>query len=178
MLNKILGRLSVPKRCFSISPDASGDLPIRESVHCLIDRAAMFTRIPVSFILGLKNCSHVLQLTLPIKLDNNKVSTYTAYRAHHSIHALPLKGGIRYAPGMELHDVEGIASLMTLKMASVDIPYGGSHGGISVDSNKLSERELERLTRAYTKELVKSGFMGPSIDVPGPDIGTDSKIMA
>ncbi|CAG9334334.1 unnamed protein product [Blepharisma stoltei] len=177
MLKRLVGRTSLISK-FSFSTNESTDISVRDSIHRLIDRASMYTRIPGSFIDGLKKCSHVLELSIPLKKDNGQLAVFEAYRAHHSIHALPLKGGIRFAPNMRLADIEGVAALMTLKMACADIPYGGAHGGISVDPSSLSVLEQERLARAYAKELIKSGFMGPSIDVPGPDIGTDGRTMA
>ena len=146
-------------------------------VH-LIDRAATFTRTPTSFIEGLKNCTHVLELTLPIKRDDGSLDYFLAYRAHHSNHTLPMSGGIRFVPNMKLEDVEALSGLMTMKLACVDIPFGGANGGISVNPADLSEKELERLTRRYAHELFKASFMGPGLDIIGPGLGTDQKIMA
>ena len=143
-----------------------------------IERAATYTRTPSSFIEGLKTCSHVLELTLPIKRDDGSLDFFVAYRAHHSNHTSPMSGGIRYAPNMQLEDVEALAGLATMKLACVDIPFGGANGGISVDPKDLSDKELERLTRRYAHELYKASFMGPGLDVLGPDMGTNSKIMA
>ncbi|CAG9327162.1 unnamed protein product [Blepharisma stoltei] len=147
------------------------------TVHGLIDRSSLFTRIPKEFLNALKRSSHTIELTLPIKLDNGSIECFQAFRAHHSAHTYPLKGGVRYAPDMKIQDVEALSVLMTMKMACADIPYGGAHGGISVDPQYLSEAELERLTRKYARELKEFGFLGTSIDVLGPDIGTDSRVM-
>ncbi|OMJ93035.1 hypothetical protein SteCoe_4118 [Stentor coeruleus] len=144
----------------------------------LIDRAATYTRTPASFIESMKNCTHVLELTIPIKRDDGTLDFFNGYRAHHSNHTLPMKGGTRYVPNMTVEDVEALSGLTTMKLACVDIPFGGASGGISVDPTQLSEKELERLTRRYAHELFKASFMGPGLDVLGPDVGTNSKIMA
>lgn len=178
MLKSVATKNLLAKRSTLGRSEVLKDLSMRDTVHRLLDRCSSYTRIPSSFVEGLKKCSHVLEMTIPIKRDDGSIDIFEAYRAHHSIHALPLKGGIRFSPGMKLEDVEAVAALMTLKMAVVDIPYGGAHGGVSVDPTKLSQSELEQLTRQYAKELTKAGFMGPSVDVAGPDIGTDSTTMA
>lgn len=144
----------------------------------LIDRSAAYTRIPMSFVEGLKNCSHVLEMKIPLRRDDGSLDYFKAWRAHHSVHTLPLKGGIRYYPIMDIHEVEALAALMTLKNACVDIPYGGAHGGIQVNPADLSLSELERLTKRYAHEIDTAGFLSPAIDVPGPDIGTDERVMA
>jgi glutamate dehydrogenase (NAD(P)+) len=97
----------------------------------------------------------------------------TCYRAQHSHHRLPVKGGTRYAPEVDLSEVEALASLMTFKLAVHDIPFGGAKGGIRMDPSHYSDAELERITRRYTLELAKKGFMGAQIDVLGPDMGTN-----
>ena len=144
----------------------------------MMERAATYTRTPMSFIEGLKNCAHVVELTLPIKRDDGSLDFFVAYRAHHSIHTMPMAGGTRFVPNMKLDDVEALAGLQTIKLACADIPFGGAHGGISVNPQDLSVKELERLTRRYAHELFKANFMGPGLDVLGPDMGTNSQVMA
>ena len=143
-----------------------------------MERAATYTRTPSSFVEGLKNCAHVLELTIPIKRDDGTLDFFIGYRAHHSNHTLPMSGGIRYTPNMVLEDVETLAGLATFKLACLDIPFGGAHGGISVNPKDLSDKELERLTRRYAHELYKASFMGPGLDILGPDMGTNPTIMA
>eukprot|EP01017_Pseudomicrothorax_dubius_P044257 TRINITY_DN745_c0_g1_i2.p1 TRINITY_DN745_c0_g1~~TRINITY_DN745_c0_g1_i2.p1 ORF type:complete len:462 (-),score=152.28 TRINITY_DN745_c0_g1_i2:179-1537(-) len=125
-----------------------------------------------------KMCDVSIKFNLPIVRDSGAIEYVTAFRAQHKHHRLPVKGGTRYAPNMDLEETEALASLMTFKCAVVGIPYGGAKGGIQIDPKKYSRKELEMLTRRYTHELWRKTFIGPAIDVPGPDMGTGSREMA
>lgn len=117
-----------------------------------------------------------LTVTFPVKMDDGQIETFVGYRVHHNITRGPAKGGIRYHPSVTIDDVRAFSMLMTWKCATVNIPYGGAKGAVVVDPRKLSMGELERLTRRYTSEI--SVLISPERDIPAPDIGTNSQIMA
>ncbi|HJX82782.1 MAG TPA: Glu/Leu/Phe/Val dehydrogenase [Candidatus Angelobacter sp.] len=113
---------------------------------------------------------------IPVAMDDGHIEVFTGFRVQHSIARGPAKGGVRYAPDVSLDEVRALASWMTWKCAVVNIPFGGAKGGIIVDPKKLSNSELEKLTRRYTAELIE--FLGPEKDVPAPDLGTNEQTMA
>jgi glutamate dehydrogenase (NAD(P)+) len=124
----------------------------------------------------LQNPNKEITVYIPVKMDDGRLEVFTGYRVQHSLVRGPGKGGIRYAPDVTIDEVRALASWMTWKCAVVDIPFGGAKGGIICDPNKMSQRELEALTRRYTAEL--SDYIGPERDVPAPDVNTNAQIMA
>ncbi len=112
----------------------------------------------------------------PITMDDGRIEVFTGYRVQHSVARGPAKGGIRYAPDVSLDEVRALASWMTWKCAIVNIPFGGAKGGVICDPRKMSQMELERLTRRYTSEIIE--FIGPEKDVPAPDVNTNEQTMA
>ncbi len=117
-----------------------------------------------------------LMVSVPIRMDNGNVEVFHGYRVHHDNTLGPSKGGVRYHPEVNLGEVSALAMWMTWKCALMGLPFGGAKGGISVDPSALSRNELQRLTRRYTAEIIQ--FIGPEIDVPAPDVGTNEQIMA
>src|SRR5438552_15543001 len=117
-----------------------------------------------------------LTVHIPVQMDDGRLEVFTGFRVQHSMARGPAKGGIRYAPDVNLDEVRALASWMTWKCAVVNIPFGGAKGGVICDPKKLSLAELERITRRYTAELME--FIGPENDVPAPDMGTDEQVMA
>jgi len=113
---------------------------------------------------------------IPVLMDDGHMEVFTGYRVQHSIARGPAKGGVRYSPDVSLDEVRALASWMTWKCAVVNIPFGGAKGGIICDPKKMSQTELERMTRRYTAELIE--FIGPEKDVPAPDMGTNEQTMA
>jgi glutamate dehydrogenase (NAD(P)+) len=113
---------------------------------------------------------------IPVSMDDGRIELFTGYRVQHSIARGPAKGGVRYAPDVTLDEVKALASWMTWKCAVVNIPFGGAKGGIICDPKKMSQGEIERMTRRYTAELVE--FIGPEKDVPAPDMNTNEQTMA
>ena len=113
---------------------------------------------------------------IPVGMDDGTVEVFTGYRVQHSIARGPGKGGIRYSPDVTLDEVRALASWMTWKCAVVNIPFGGAKGGVICDPKKMSQGELERMTRRYTAELIE--FIGPEKDVPAPDMNTNEQTMA
>src|ERR1700758_1539171 len=113
---------------------------------------------------------------IPVSMDNGKLEVFTGFRVQHSIARGPAKGGIRYGPDVTLDEVRALAAWMTWKCAVVNIPFGGAKGGVICDPHKMSQGELERMTRRYTAELFD--FIGPEKDVPAPDVNTNEQTMA
>src|SRR5688572_12240560 len=115
-------------------------------------------------------------VAIPVRMDNGTYQVFTGHRVVHNMARGPAKGGIRFHPDVTLDEVRALASWMTWKCACLDLPFGGGKGGVAVDPWKLSVGEKERLTRRYTSEIMP--LIGPDQDIPAPDAGTDSQVMA
>jgi glutamate dehydrogenase (NAD(P)+) len=142
-------------------------------VKMIFDKAGPHTSVPEDWISYIKACNTAIRFNIPLRRDDGKIETITCYRAQHSHHKLPVKGGTRYANNVSISEVEALSFLMTFKLAVVQVPFGGAKGGIRIDPKNYSLAEIERVTRRYALELAKKGFLGASIDVPGPDMGTN-----
>ena len=124
----------------------------------------------------LKTCRSVIQLKFPVKIKG-EIKIFHGWRAVHSNHRLPVKGGLRYSTDVNQGEIEALASLMTFKCALVDVPFGGAKGGLLIDPKKYDEESLERITKKFARELIRRGYLSPARDVPAPDVGTSQREM-
>ncbi len=124
----------------------------------------------------LKHPKRVLNVGIPIRRDDGTLAHFEGFRVHHNLSRGPGKGGVRYHPGVTMNEVMALSGWMTIKNAALNLPFGGAKGGIRVDPASLSLTELERLTRRYTSEI--GHMIGPTMDIPAPDVGTDEQTMA
>lgn len=143
-----------------------------------IEKAGRFAEIPEGLIDQVKFCNSVYRMRFPVKMDDGSIKVVEAYRVEHSHHRTPCKGGIRYSPQVSQDEVMALAALMTFKCSLVNVPFGGGKGGVKINPKDFSKSELERITRRYTYELIRKNFIGPSVDVPAPDVGTGEREMA
>ena len=148
-----------------------------EGVNLMFDRAAALVPMPPGLDEYIKRCNAVYQIRFPVKFGSG-IKVFRGWRAVHSEHRLPAKGGIRYAPIVHQDEVEALAALMTYKCALVNAPFGGSKGGLCFDPQNHDPEDLERITRRFARELIARGFISPSRNVPAPDMGTGAREMA
>jgi glutamate dehydrogenase len=141
-----------------------------------IEKAAKKINLDPLLLAQLLEPERAITVSLPYKKDNGEIEVTSGYRIQHNSILGPYKGGIRYHPEVSMDEVKALACLMTMKNAVVNVPLGGGKGGITIDPKKLSEKELEQLTRLFTKRLGTA--IGPEIDVPAPDVNTNPKIMS
>ena len=117
-----------------------------------------------------------VKVDVSITLDNGQLGTFIGYRIQHDKSRGPMQGGLRFHPSLDLGEAQALPSLMTWKTAVVNLPFGGAKGGIAVDPETLTPRELERLTRRFVQQI--HDVIGPQRDIPAPDVNTNAQIMA
>ncbi len=147
-----------------------------EMAQSQLDNVARLIRLDPDQHTVLREPQRELTVHFPVKMDDDTVQLFTGHRVQHNTNLGPTKGGIRYGPDVRLDEVRALAMWMTWKNALVGLPYGGAKGGVNVDPKKLSQRELEKLTRRFATEITM--LIGPNSDIPAPDMGTNSQIMA
>lgn len=153
------------------------DLNLNNIVNQQFDKAAAHLKVPKGLLQQIKVCDNVLYVQFPVKFGKD-YEIFEGWRAEHSHHRKPLKGGIRYSQLVDQHEVMALAALMTYKCAIVNVPFGGSKGGVKLRSRNYKPDQLEKITRRFTAELIRKKFIGPGINVPAPDYGTGEREMA
>jgi glutamate dehydrogenase (NAD(P)+) len=141
-----------------------------------LDLAADRLRLDESARRRLRACDRALIVSVPTLMDDGRLQVFTGYRVQHNNTLGPTKGGVRYHPDVTLEEITALAMLMTWKCALMGLPYGGAKGGIPCDPRAMSQGELERMTRRYTTEIYL--IIGPDLDIPAPDMGTNEQVMA
>ncbi|TVP78112.1 MAG: Glu/Leu/Phe/Val dehydrogenase [Gemmatimonadales bacterium] len=149
-----------------------------EQVNRYFDSAAELLDLPDGLLRQIRTCNAVYHLSYPLRRDDGSIEVIHAWRAHHSLHRLPVKGGFRLTEHASEDEVTALAALMTYKCALVDVPYGGAKGAIRIEKSNYSDGELERIIRRYTFELNQRKAIGPGLDVPGPDMGVSAREIA
>jgi glutamate dehydrogenase/leucine dehydrogenase len=147
-----------------------------EEMKKMVDKAGKTLGLDPGLVEVLKSPKRELSVNFPVKMDDGTVKVFTGYRVQHNEARGPFKGGIRYHPQVDIDEVRALASWMTWKTAVVDIPYGGAKGGIIANPKQMSPGEIERMTRRYASEI--SIIIGPSKDIPAPDVNTSGREMA
>ena len=150
--------------------------PLYQNVLYELEKAGKFISINKNVIEILKLPRRAIRVSIPVRMDNDRIQIFNGYRVQHNHTLGPFKGGMRYHPGVNIGETAALASLMTYKNSLLNLPLGGAKGGVQVDPSVLSKSELEALTRRFTSEL--SPFLGPDKDIPAPDVGTNSETMA
>jgi glutamate dehydrogenase (NAD(P)+) len=151
---------------------------LEQNVVAYFDRAAALTSLPPGLLEQIRACDAVCAFHFPVRHRDGRIEVVRAWRAEHSHHKLPTKGGIRFSASVDESEVRALAALMTYKCAVVDVPFGGAKGAVQVDPHACDAEHLEQVTRRYVYELVQRNLIGPGIDVPAPDAGTGEQEMA
>ncbi|MAE65602.1 MAG: glutamate dehydrogenase [Phycisphaeraceae bacterium] len=155
----------------------AGDVSFLDGVNRMFDRAAAVLDLEPGLTEQIKLGKGVYQVRFPVRV-NGGIRVFTGWRAVHSEHRLPTKGGIRFAPFVDQDEVEALAALMTFKCAVANVPFGGAKGGLRVDPREHGDEEMDRITRRFARELIAKGFISPALNVPAPDMGTGAQEMA
>jgi glutamate dehydrogenase/leucine dehydrogenase len=150
--------------------------PLYRTAVRQLDGVAKRLALDVGIHERLRYPRRALVVSVPTLMDDGRTEVFMGYRVHHNTVLGPTKGGIRYHPEVSLGEVSALAMLMSWKCALMGLPYGGAKGGVACDPGQMSQRELERMTRRYTAEVML--LIGPDLDIPAPDLGTNEQTMA
>lgn len=150
--------------------------PVFKMAADQFDRAAEQMELSAELAERCKWPKRLISVSVPVRMDDGKLQMFFAHRVQHHLSSGPVKGGLRYHPKVDLGEVAALASWMTWKCALTGLPFGGGKGGIACDPQAMSQGELERMTRRFTQEMIP--FIGPTIDVMAPDVGTNERTMA
>ena len=151
-------------------------MSFKENVDLYVDQSAKNLNFRQDLLEHIKSTHSLIKVNVGVELDKI-IHNFTGWRAVHSEHILPSKGGMRYSEGVDQDDTEALASLMTYKCAIVDIPFGGSKGGLRINPKSYTENQLRIITKAFATKLINKGFISPAINVPAPDVGTSEREM-
>ncbi|MBC7742663.1 MAG: Glu/Leu/Phe/Val dehydrogenase [Bdellovibrionaceae bacterium] len=162
----------------NLNPDSEAHLngPLFQNALTTFDEAAKIINCDPNVAARLRKPRRSLTVSIPVRMDDYSVKVFTGYRVQYNSTLGPYKGGIRFHQNVDLPEVVGLAALMTFKNSVLGLPLGGAKGGVCVDPTRLSRTEKQNLTRRYTSEI--SAFVGPTKDIPAPDVGTDPQTMA
>lgn len=140
-----------------------------------LDTAAKIAGLSMEEYITLRYPEREFTVNFPVEMDDCSIQVFTGYRVQHNSIRGPYKGGVRFHPDVNMDEVRALAAWMTFKCAVVDIPFGGAKGGVTCDPSNLSQKEIERITRAYTVSIAP--FIGPEVDIPAPDVNTNAQVM-
>ena len=159
-----------------MTPASDFESPLRRTALAQLDTIAERLNLESGIHERLRYPRRALTVSIPVSMDDGRTEVFSGYRVHHDTALGPSKGGLRYDPSVSLGEVTALAMLMTWKCALMGLPYGGAKGGVRCAPHELSLREREGVTRRYTAEIMP--LLGPDLDIPAPDLGTDEQTMA
>jgi len=151
-------------------------MSFKDNVNLHVDKSAKLLNFSDDLLEHLKSTHSLIKVNVGVVLDG-KINNFTGWRAVHSEHILPTKGGLRYSETVDQDDTEALASLMTYKCAIVNIPFGGAKGGLKINPKNYTMPQLREITKAFASKLINRGFISPALNVPAPDVGTSEREM-
>ena len=169
----MLKRILIKNLRSNISYRGTTEPKFRETIDTFFNNASKYTSIPEDRLAILNTPDTTLKVNIPLLRDDGTFCTITAFRCHHKLHRFPAKGGLRISPRITFSSIEALALISCFQLSLLEIPFGGAKGGIRMDVTKFSDAEIERVLRRYTIELAKYNFIGPGVDVPGPEYGSN-----